>query len=95
MKIILDNDEIMSKIDKELVFYDYVENENLKAINPLKFKEKKQTQRKLISQNYLPHISMEHFILKNKQSRSPKSNTTQIKRNNFERTSTNNNINLS
>ena len=95
MKIILDNDEIMSKIDKELVFYDYVENENLKAINPLKFKEKKQTQRKLISQNYLPHKSMEHFILKNKQSRSPKSNTTQIKRNNFERTSTNNNINLS
>jgi hypothetical protein len=62
MRIILENNDILSKINKDIEFYDYIKNENMKAINPLKFREKKLVKRKPISDNFLPHKSMEHFI---------------------------------
>jgi len=62
MKLIMDSNEIMNKIDKDLSFYEFVEKENTKAINPSKFKEKKYIPRKPIVENVLPHKPMEHFI---------------------------------
>ena len=66
LNVIFNNNELMNKIEKDLVFYDYVEKENLKTISPSKYKEKIYKQRKPISKNFLPHKSMEHFLLKHK-----------------------------
>jgi len=88
MRIILENNDILNKINKDIEFYDYIKNENMRAINPLKFREKKIVKRKLISDNILPHKSMEHFI-KNDKSLSLTKNQS---KNNFSSSNNKNNI---
>jgi hypothetical protein len=80
LKILGENNEIMSKINKDLEFYEFVEKENLKSINPMKYKGKIQKHRKPITDNFQPHKSMDHFI---KIDKSGTSTFNQLKRNNF------------